>query len=98
METQYTIKGSKNYIVDFKFNNKIIEYFGDYWHMNPSIHDRKSYNKTIKSYAHEIWTKDQERIDDLKSLGYEILIVWERDYKANPESSLAQIKEFLYGN
>ena len=35
--------------------------------------------------ANEIWKIDQERLDSLQKMGYDILVIWESDYKENKE-------------
>jgi hypothetical protein len=85
------------YIVDVSKGHKIIEFFGDYWHCNPmkckaeepAMFERKS--KTVG----DIWRRDQKRISHLQSLGYNVMIVWEHDWKFNREKCVDQIKQFL---
>lgn len=36
-------------------NKKIIEFYGDYWHCNPTKYTSESYNKSLHKYAKEIW-------------------------------------------
>lgn len=71
----------------------IIEFFGNFWHANPSI-----YSKDDVIYegitAKEIWRRDKERINFLKKSGYDVYIVWEKDYKENPESTVSKF-DFL---
>ena len=45
--------------------------------------------------AVDIWKHDAAKIDDLISNGYEIMIVWESEYKLNPNVVLYKCKEFL---
>lgn len=41
------------------------------------------------------WKFDQERITNLKALGYDVKIVWENDYIENEEKTIQECKEFL---
>ena len=87
----------KLYRVDYKLDNKIIEFFGDFWHANPKIYkedDKLKYVNTIK-VAKDIWKADQIRIDILKSMGYDVLIVWESDYMEFPEDTVYTCIDFL---
>lgn len=61
--------------------NKIIEYFGDYWHCNPNKYKTDYYHKHIHKTAEEIWKLDQLRIQHLERNGYTVEIVWEGDFK-----------------
>ena len=75
--------------------NKIIEFYGDYWHSNPVKYDKNYYNKTLHLYTYEIWDKDKKRITQLEKLGYKILIIWEYEYKKNPEYFINKCIQFL---
>lgn len=79
--------------VDFKHNNNIIEFFGDYWHANPILYNKEEIIRSIE--VNEIWKKDESRIDWLKKSGYNVLIIWEKDWKENPELVLNNCKKFL---
>lgn len=57
--------------------NKIIEYFGDYWHCNPKKYDSEYYHKNCKLTAKDIWKRDSERIELFENNGYNVQIVWE---------------------
>ena len=57
--------------------NKIVECFGDYWHMNPTKYHSKDYNKNIHKTAKEIWKFDSDRIQLFEDKGYSVDIVWE---------------------
>jgi len=87
----------KTYYCDYfhQKNNKIIEIFGDFWHMNPIIYSNYDINTVMKKTADEIWEFDKIRNTDLKSLGYEILILWENDIKINRTQQLNLAKQFL---
>jgi DNA mismatch endonuclease (patch repair protein) len=76
---------------------KIILVHGCYWHRHPAC--IRSY--TPKSNI-EFWqkkfsaniTRDQEAIEKLKSLGWEVLIIWECETKDSENLSIT-IKKFL---
>jgi len=59
--------------------NKVIEMYGDYWHCNPKIFESSAYNKSLHMTAEEKWKCDEERINKIKSAGYDVEIVWETD-------------------
>lgn len=64
-----------------------IEFNGDCFHANPnkySADDNPSpYDKLITSK--EIWEYDKLKNNELMKLGYDVVIVWEADYKINKE-------------
>lgn len=62
--------------------NKIIEYFGDYWHCNPIKYEEDYYHTQVHKTAKEIWKSDKDRVDELIKSGYGVDIVWEKDLKS----------------
>lgn len=79
--------------VDFKYKNNIIEFNGDYWHANPEIYKEDDFinGKT----AEETWKKDDLRYEFLKSAGYNVLVVWENEWKKDKDSIINKCKKFL---
>ncbi len=75
-ETEKNINGK---FVDFYIEkyNMCIEYFGNYWHMNPKMYEHTEYNKRVKKTAGEIWEDDKKRLEIIKSKVDTILIIWE---------------------
>lgn len=73
---------------DFKMGNKIIEFNGDYWHRNPRLYAENDETALI-------WKQDAERKSELESLGYEVLVVWERDFYDNEEAVVQGCLKFL---
>ncbi len=92
------------YYVDF-FNpatNTIVEYFGDWWHCHPKHHDRinEKYQGRHPQGGYtieEITTADNMRIEDLKTQGYSVVILWENDIKrgrrVNVEKAIDMIND-----
>jgi len=85
----------KYYIFDINLNNKIIEYNGDFWHANPTIYNESFINKRLKKTAQEIWDKDQNKIQFAKDQGYNVLVVWEHDFKNNKQKVIDECITFL---
>jgi G:T-mismatch repair DNA endonuclease (very short patch repair protein) len=82
---------------DFTLDNKIIEYFGSYWHADIRIYDN---NKLIKHrgnpiLASEIRKNDNIYITELIKLGYKVKIVWELDFKNNKQLVIQECIDFL---
>ena len=75
---------------DFIYDNKkIIEFNGDYWHKNPKLYSES--DEGVK----EKWNRDKLRLDELKRLGFEVMVVWEMDYKEDKLKTIDACLEFL---
>jgi len=78
-------------------DKKIIEFNGDRFHANPILFKAKDtpdpYNKTLTS--EDIWRKDQNKNEQAKQKGYDILIIWEYDFDRNIEEVLHKCRDFI---
>ena len=93
------------YDKDFKTFNKydltnpktmrIIEFNGDFWHMNPDIYKPDDVNRCFKLTAKEKWEIDRLKIEAAKKRGYEVLVIWENDYNKNHDEIIKICKEFI---
>ena len=63
--------------------NLILEFNGDYWHMNPRKYSPTSYNKASGMTAEKIWGRDEKKINIATNHGYKICCIWEDDYKSS---------------
>ena len=87
------------YSFDLWVNGSVfIEFNGDYWHCNPKIYGPDYYNKTNKKFASEIWKRDKQKVKFAKSKGYPTLVIWELDYKKDPEKTIQKCIEFINEN
>jgi hypothetical protein len=83
-------------IYDFNYNMKIIEFNGDYWHGNP-----KKYNadfligRNKKRMACKIWEHDALKKKIVEDAGFQVKVVWESDYKKNPNKVIEECKIWL---
>jgi hypothetical protein len=60
--------------------NTIYEFYGDYWHGNPSKFKPDDINATNhKSYG-ELYAKTLEKEQIIKSAGYSLITIWESDW------------------
>lgn len=77
--------------------NKIIEFNGDKFHANPTIYSPDDtpnpFIKTLKSS--QIWADDLDKISNVERLGYEVLVIWESEYKNNKDRVIQRCKDFL---
>ncbi len=96
-----SIKGGEREVIngrysfDYMLGDKIIEFNGDYWHANPKIYKKDYINKTLNLTAYEIWKKDEKRKKYIQKQGYQLYVVWESDYKNDPENTIKKCLQFL---
>ena len=83
------------YAFDYINNNKIIEFNGDYWHMNPKIYKKDVINKTTGRSAQEIWKRDNEKRKYALGKGYEYYVIWESEYRNDPDAIIKECMEYL---
>lgn len=85
----------KRYRYDFIYKNKVIEFNGDYWHMNPVKYTAECYNSQLGRTASQQWKYDSYKLDFIKKQGYDTLTVWESDYKNNKEHTIKRCIDFI---
>jgi G:T-mismatch repair DNA endonuclease (very short patch repair protein) len=96
VKQRYCLVDSKiSFVYDIKFKNKIIEYNGDYWHANPKIYTENFFNKSNKKFAHELWLRDKLKKELAENKGFDVLIIWESDYKNDKEGTIKKCINFL---
>lgn len=88
------------YLFDFLVydNKKVIEFNGDYWHANKDTYNENdliNYPNNVQMYAKEVWEKDRVKFDFLKSEGFDLLVVWEKEFKNDIEKTIKKCVEFL---
>lgn len=79
-ETEYTIPNTYKFVDFYLYDlNIVIEYFGDYWHMNPRLYEKEFFNKTLKVTSEEVWEKDRKRNLEIleKIKDCTLIIIWE---------------------
>lgn len=92
-------ENGKIFFYDFVYDNKIIEYNGDQYHANPKKYgpDEMShpYRKTKGYSAKDIWKKDAYKTLIAENQGYEVLVIWDSDYRKNKNKTILQCMKFL---
>lgn len=68
--------------------NLVVEANGDFWHANPVVYSDKNSLHPIQIKAIE---KDKRKMSQLKSNGYDILVIWENDLKVNLDETLSDL-------
>lgn len=64
-----------------KENNTIYEFHGDFWHGNPNIYKDDDINIITKCTYKELYDKTLKKEEILKNLGYNLVVIWEYDWK-----------------
>lgn len=79
-----------------------IEFYGDFWHANPDMYgaDDELPFPEGDILAEDIWKRDEQRIDEVKS--YEdvnrVKVVWEQDADQNVEKVVNECIQFIRGD
>ncbi len=94
-----SLKGGSFNVYDFTDLNKkkMIEYNGDLYHGNPLIYDRLDTPNPFRKYitAEEMWDKDAEKIRIANENGFEVLTIWDSEYKKDKIGTLQKCLDFL---
>jgi hypothetical protein len=86
------------YLYDFKYLNKIIEFNGDVYHGNPTIYKEDDICVNFKDkplIAKELWKRDRIKTNLAIENGFEILTIWESEYKSNKEITIKKCLDFI---
>ena len=99
-EYRVKLNSGKHTSFDYFSNGKVIEFNGDLWHANPVKYKEDDKPLETKFFgnmiaAKEIWDKDAKRLREIKELGYEVLVVWELEYKNNKSETVQKCINFL---
>jgi very-short-patch-repair endonuclease len=96
IETELKIKFERQYPIgeyscDAVFLEKhvVLEFFGDYWHKNPSVN---------RFSAEEILSRkllDDRKVEYLEEMGYNVYIIWENTWKCDKISVIEELKSIL---
>lgn len=99
---EFMLKSTKSvFLYDFTDieKRKIIEYNGDQYHANPLIYDRNDtphpYHKEHHYTAEKIWEKDRIKTELANKNGFEVLIVWDSEYRKNPQQIVEKCIRFI---
>ena len=89
------------YLYDFtdEEKKKIIEYNGDIFHANPTKFEPFEYphpfRKTEDYRADKIWERDNNKKSLAERNGYEVLIIWDSEYRKDQKGTLDRCIKFL---
>lgn len=89
----------KTYLYDFTDikKKKIIEFNGDIFHANPDFFNKDDNPNPYKRHltSEDIWKMDEDKKNSIKELGYEILYIWDSEYKKDKDGTLKKCLQFL---
>lgn len=72
----------------------IVELYGEVYHCDPRKYkDRSQYVSTVQRTVGEQWDRDRRRLAAFYRNGYSVVIVWERDFRRNPENEIRRIAD-----
>lgn len=98
---EYFICKGKNEFYQYDFvdlpNKKIIEYNGDQYHANPKLYEATDYPHPFRKNvtAQEIWNKDERKRIVAEEEGFEILTIWDSEYRRHKSDVLDRCKKYL---
>ena len=61
--------------------NTVYEYQGDFWHGNPLVFNHSDINPRTGTTYRFLYERTQKKIEKIKSLGYKVIEIWERDWE-----------------
>jgi hypothetical protein len=61
--------------------NSVYEFHGDFWHGNPNVYNPEDINSITKTTYGDLYNKTIDREKNIKALGYNLVSIWEKDYK-----------------
>lgn len=68
-----------------------IEFNGDYYHANPNKYNSNDYITIKEKTAQQIWDYDKEKNQALTNLGYNVIVVWEDEYRNNVDKIVERV-------
>lgn len=80
--------------IDFK-NKKVIEFNGDFWHCNPNKYDENYIHRLTNKTAKKIWEFDKTKNNFMINKGYDILVIWESEYRINKDEVIKKCIDFI---
>jgi hypothetical protein len=98
MELNHEYSCSTHFNFDFVVvdNKKVIEFNGDKWHANPQIYEENDVPLDfIDKTAKELWEHDREKHEKAIQNGYQIKVVWEKNYCENKEQTVLECIHYI---
>jgi len=61
--------------------NTVYEFYGDYWHGNPNKYKQEDIHPVSHKTYGELYQKTMDREKIIKGAGYNLITIWESDFK-----------------
>ena len=90
--------GKQNYLYDFcdTKKRKIIEFQGDIFHGNPQLfNENDNPNPFMDISCKELWERDSKKAQIAQERGFDVLTIWEKNYRDNPKNEINKCLKFL---
>jgi len=71
----------------------VFEVFGDFWHHNPRKYNEDWVNPFTKRDTQYVRERDNRKIEELKTCGYQVIVIWEYDWRYDRENQLKRIHD-----
>lgn len=97
---EFCIYNEKVMMYDFVVTSpvkKVVEFNGNFWHADPKVYkadDLVPIRGGAKK-ASEIWQSDLKKKLSIESRGFEVLVVWEKDYLENPKKVVEDVSKWI---
>lgn len=94
----FLINDDSRFLYDFCDLNsrKIIEFNGDIYHANPELYEALDKPNPYSDLTSEqLWKKDEIKTQCAIDNGFEVLTIWENEYRKKPEEVLNKCLNFL---
>lgn len=77
-----------------------VEFNGDIFHANPKLYAENDFIKYPPpgKFAKQIWEEDHIKLEELKKKGYSVYVVWESEYKGDPDKQILNCVDFIKGH
>ena len=82
-----------------KNRKKIIEYQGDMYHANPHVYESYDNPHPFKKdkISKEIWEHDKRKKERAEKDGYEVIYIWDSEYRKDKEFIIDKCINFIKG-
>ena len=76
--------------------NVIVEFYGDIYHCRPDkFPDPDFFCRWLNRTVQQQWARDRKRLGVFYKHGFRVVIVWESDWKVNPNKEIQRIHDAL---
>jgi hypothetical protein len=82
MKRQYKLKDIKINVDGYSpSRNTVYEFYGDFWHANPSVFNKSTKHPMLKGTFGEVYKRTLLRELKIRLAGYNLKTIWEADWK-----------------